>query len=66
MYEKRRYSAVFTSLEHPSQLIVQNDIFEKIISIPLSETDFEIKKIVYLNNHLEGFIKSILECYTTN
>ncbi|EEZ95943.1 hypothetical protein [Legionella longbeachae] len=65
MYEKRRYAAVYdSSTQHPSRLKVQNDIFEKIVSIPLSEADFEIKKIVYLNNHLEGFIKSILECYT--
>lgn len=66
MYEKRRYAATFDSNQHPSKLTVQTDIFEKIVSIPLSEVDFEIKKIVYLNNHLEGFIRSILDAYTGN
>lgn len=66
MYEKRHYTTIYDySKQHPSErLVVQNDNFEKIVSTPLSEADFEIKKFVYLNNHLEGFIQSILEIYT--
>ncbi|HBD7396225.1 hypothetical protein [Legionella longbeachae] len=63
-YEKRHYTTVYDFSKNQSErLVVQND-FKKIVSTPLSEADFEIKRFVYLNNHLEGFIQSILEAYT--
>ncbi|HAT8656818.1 hypothetical protein [Legionella pneumophila] len=66
MYEERQYTTIYDySKEHPSErLVVQNDNFKKIVSTPLSEANFEIKRFVYLNNYLEGFIQSILEIYT--
>lgn len=65
MYEKRHYTTVYDySKNQLERLTVQNDNFEKIVSTPLSEADFEIKRFVYLNNHLEGFVQSILEAYT--
>lgn len=67
MYEKRHYTTVYDYSKHRSEgLTVQNDNFEKIVSTPLSEANFEIKRFIYLNNHLEGFVQSILEAYTEN
>lgn len=65
MYEKRHYTTVYDYAKNQlERLTVQNDSFEKIVSISLNEADFEIKRFVYLNNHLEGFVHSILEAYT--
>lgn len=64
LYEKRHYTTVYDFSKNQSESLVVQNNFEKIVSTPLSEADFEIKRFVYLNNHLEGFVQSILEAYT--